>query len=145
MDQQFFLMFTIYFERERESMHGGGTKREGKGESQADSLEPDPGQSHKLQDHDLTQNQESDTQVTEPSRWTMDQQFFLIFFISERQSTRGGGAKREGDTQSQSGSRLIAVSTECEMGLECTKGKIMTWAEVGCLTDWATQVPLDQQ
>ena len=29
------------------------------------------------------------------------------------------------------------------MGLELTNHKIVTWAEVGLLTDWATQVPLN--
>ena len=47
----------------------------------------------------------------------------------------GGGAEREGDTESEAGSRLQAVSTEPDAGLELTNGEIMTWAEVGCLTD----------
>ena len=46
--------------------------------------------------------------------------FFLIFFMfiseTERQSTSGGGAEREGDTESEAGSRLRAVSTEPNMG-----------------------------
>ena len=53
-----------------------------------------------------------------------------------------GGAEREGDTESKVGSRLWAVSTEPDVGLELTDCKIMTWAEVGRLTNWATQVPL---
>ena len=52
-----------------------------------------------------------------------------------------GGAERRGDTESQSGSRLRAVSTEPDVGLELTFCEIMTWAEVGRPTDWATQVP----
>ena len=52
-----------------------------------------------------------------------------------------GGPEREGDTESETGSRLWAVSTEPDAGLELTDREIMTWAEVGCLTDWATQVP----
>ena len=54
----------------------------------------------------------------------------------------GEGAEREGDTESEAGSRLRAVSTEPDAGLELTNGEIMTWAEVGWLTDWATQAPL---
>ena len=54
----------------------------------------------------------------------------------------GGGSEREGDTESETGSRLWAVSTEPDAGLELTDGEIMTWAEVGRLTDWATQAPL---
>ena len=53
----------------------------------------------------------------------------------------GEGAEREGDTESEVGSRLWAVSTEPDVGLEATNGEIMTWAEVRGLTDWATQAP----
>ena len=60
----------------------------------------------------------------------------------QRQSISGGGAEREGDTESETGSRLWAVSTEPNAGLKLTNREIMTWAEVGHLTDWATQVPL---
>ena len=52
----------------------------------------------------------------------------------------GGGAEREGDTECKAGSRLWTVSTEPNAGLQPTYWEIMTWAEVGCLTDWATQV-----
>ena len=54
----------------------------------------------------------------------------------------GGGAEREGDTESETGSRLWAVCTEPDAGLELMDRKIMTWAEVGHLTDWAIQAPL---
>ena len=56
----------------------------------------------------------------------------------------GGGAEREGDTESEAGSRLWAISPEPDAGLELTDREIVTWAEVGRLTDWATQAPLDQ-
>ena len=52
-----------------------------------------------------------------------------------------GGAEREEDTESETGSRLWAVSTEPDTGLELTDRKIMTSAEVGRPTDWATQAP----
>ena len=42
----------------------------------------------------------------------------------------GGGAEREGDTESEAGSRLSAVSTEPDAGLELTNREIMTLAEV---------------
>ena len=48
---------------------------------------------------------------------------------------------REGDTESEAGSRFWAVSTEPDAGLELTDREIMTWAEVGRLTNWATQAP----
>ena len=50
-------------------------------------------------------------------------------------SVSGGGAERKGDTESE------AVSPEPDTGLELTDREIMTWAEVGRLTDWAIQVP----
>ena len=52
-----------------------------------------------------------------------------------------GGAERGGVTESEAGSRLWGVSTEPDAGLELTECEIMTWAEVGRLTDWATQAP----
>ena len=65
-------------------------------------------------------------------------------FIFKRQSMSGGGAEREGDTESEAGSRLWAVSTEPHAGLEPTNHEIMTWAEVRGLTDWATQAPQEK-
>ena len=53
----------------------------------------------------------------------------------------GGGAEREGDTESEAGSRLWAISPEPDAGLELTDLEIVTWVEVGRLTDWATQAP----
>ena len=68
----------------------------------------------------------------------------FIIFEEERQSVSRGGAERKGDTESKVGSRLWAVSTEPDARLELTNGEIMTWTEVKCLTDWATQAPLNQ-
>ena len=65
----------------------------------------------------------------------------MFIFERERQSVSRGGAETEGDTESEAGARLWAVSTEPDAGLELTHREIMTWAEVGHLTDWATQVP----
>ena len=72
--------------------------------------------------------------------------YFIICFWErererEREGMNGGGAGREGDTESEAASRLWAVSTESDVGLELTDREIMTWAEVGRLTDWATQAP----
>ena len=53
-----------------------------------------------------------------------------------------GGAEREGDTESETGSRLWGVGTEPDAGLELTDREITTWAEVGRLADRATQAPL---
>ena len=38
----------------------------------------------------------------------------------------GGGAEREGDTESEAGSRLRAVRTEPDAGLELTDREIVT-------------------
>ena len=61
--------------------------------------------------------------------------------IFERDSASGRGAESEGDTESEAGSRLCAVSTEPNVGLEIVNHEIMPWAEVGCLMDQATQAP----
>ena len=53
----------------------------------------------------------------------------------------GEGAEREGDTESEAGSRLLAVSTEPDAGLELTDREIVTRAQVGRLTDRAAQAP----
>ena len=66
---------------------------------------------------------------------------FISFWDRERLSMSGGGAERKGDTESEAGSRLRAVSTEPDAGLELTNCEIVTWAEVGRLTDSATQAP----
>ena len=65
---------------------------------------------------------------------------FIYFWERQRQSMRGREAER-GDTESKAGSRLWAVSTEPDVGLELTNREIMTWAEVGRFTEWATQAP----
>ena len=75
--------------------------------------------------------------------------FNVNFFIFERQSTSvcvGGNRERQTDrqtdTKSEAGSRRWALSTEPDMGLRPTGCRLMTWAEVSCLTNWATQAPL---
>ena len=69
---------------------------------------------------------------------------FTYFWDRERQSMSGGGEEREGDTESEAGSRLWAVSTDPDTGLKLTDQEIMTWAKVGSSTNWATQAPLSQ-
>ena len=56
-----------------------------------------------------------------------------------------GGTEREGPTESEADSRLWAVSTEPDAGLKLMDCEFMTWAEVGRLTDWATQAPQDKE
>ena len=59
--------------------------------------------------------------------------FYFYFFnvysflrYRERQSMSGGGAEKEGDTESKTGSRLWAVSTEPDVRLQLTDCEIMT-------------------
>ena len=54
----------------------------------------------------------------------------------------GQGTEREWGTESEAGSRLWAISTEPDVGLELTDGEIMNWAKVRYLTDSATRAPL---
>ena len=51
---------------------------------------------------------------------------YLFLIYRERQSASRGGAEREGDTESEAGSRLRAVNTEPDMGLEPINHEIMT-------------------
>ena len=67
----------------------------------------------------------------------------FIYFLRDRQSVSRAGAEREGNTESEAGSRLWAVSTEPDAGLKLTNREIMTWAKVRHSTNWATQVPKD--
>ena len=53
--------------------------------------------------------------------------FFNVYlFLRERQSVSWGGAEREGDTESEAGSRIQAVSTEPDVGLELSNCEIIT-------------------
>ena len=67
---------------------------------------------------------------------------FIYFRETERDRAWTEEGQREGDTECEAGSRLWAVSTEPDVGLELTNCEIMTWALVGRSTDWATQAPL---
>ena len=49
--------------------------------------------------------------------------------------------RERGDTESEAGSRLWAINTKPDMRLEPMNHEIITWAEVGRLTDWTTQAP----
>ena len=50
-----------------------------------------------------------------------------MFILRERnRALARGGTEREGDTESEAGSRLRAVSTEPNMGLELTDREIIS-------------------
>ena len=65
----------------------------------------------------------------------MDIHFLMFTYFSETECEWGRDREREGDTDSQAGSMLWAVSTGPDAGLEPMNNELMTWAEVGCLTD----------
>ena len=66
----------------------------------------------------------------------------MFIFERTKERTWTGEGQREKETESKAGSRLWAVSTEPDVGLEPMNREVMTWAKVECLTDWATQVPV---
>ena len=69
--------------------------------------------------------------------------FFLMFIYFWERDRVWVGEGRERETQNPKqvpGSALSAQSPD--MGLELTNLEIMTWARVGCSTNWATQAPL---
>ena len=69
-------------------------------------------------------------------------QFFKCLFIFERATEqKQGRGRKTGRHKIQAGSRLRAVSTEPDLGLEPMNCEIMTWAEVRRLSDWATRTP----
>ena len=71
---------------------------------------------------------------------------FIYFWEREgRREVRVGEGQREGDTESETGSRFWAISTEPHVGLELIDCEIMTWAEVRHLTNQATQAPPDSK
>ena len=61
--------------------------------------------------------------------------FFLIFFFKvylflgqrEPEHERGRGREREGDTESETGSRLGAISPEPDTGLKLMDREIVPW------------------
>ena len=50
----------------------------------------------------------------------------MFIYFGDRERPSGGKAEREGDTESKTGSRLWAVSTEQDVGLEPMNREIMT-------------------
>ena len=65
---------------------------------------------------------------------------FIYFWRRERQSWAGEGQK-EGDTESEVGSRLLELSAQSlTQAWTHELCEIITWAEVRRLTDWAIQV-----
>ena len=51
---------------------------------------------------------------------------FIYFQDRQRKSASRGGAERERDTESKTGSRFGAINTEPDVGLELMNQEIMT-------------------
>ena len=74
---------------------------------------------HRPRDRDLAEvGRLTDCATQAPQR--------LFLFETERDRACTGEGQREGDTESETGSRLRAVSTEPDAGLELTDREIMT-------------------
>ena len=141
------------FERERDRVWAGEGQREKGRHRIQSSLQVlscqhrarHGARTHELWDHDLSWSWMLNllSHLGAPIHLFFILQFFFKFFFStfiyfwdrERQSMNGGGAEREGDTESEAGSRPWAVGTEPDMGLELMNCEITTWVEIGCLTD----------
>ena len=52
--------------------------------------------------------------------------FYYLFLRQKETEHEQGGAGKEGDPKSKAGSRLRAISTEPDAGLELTNREIMT-------------------
>ena len=54
---------------------------------------------------------------------------FIYFWDNVRDRVQAAEGQTEGDTESEAGSRLWAVSPEPDAGFELTNHEIHTWAE----------------
>ena len=68
--------------------------------------------------------------------------FFKVYLFWEREKIQVGEGQTERGRE-RIPSSLHTVSTEPNVSLRPTNHEIMTWAEVRCSTDWATQLPVD--
>ena len=72
------------------------------------------------------------------SYWITQLIFLMFIFEREREREHEQGKSRERGTQ-RIWSRLCTISAKPNGELEPTDCEIMTWAEVGCSTNWTTQ------
>ena len=64
----------------------------------------------------------------------------LVIFERETDREWLGEGQRKEDTEHEAGSRLWAVNTEPNAGLELKNLEDVTWPKVRHLTNWTTQV-----
>ena len=140
------IFFNVYlFLRQRETEHERGRVRERGGHRIWNRLQAlscrhrawRGAQTHKPWDHDLSWSRTLN-RLSHPGA-----PVYLFLRETETECEWVRGREREGDTEAEAGSRLWAVSTQPDVGLKLTSCEIMTWAEVGRSTDWATQAPLN--
>ena len=76
--------------------------------------------------------------------WTYSYVSFFYVYLFLRERERESKAESElSDLERKRGRhRIWAVSTQSDAGLELMNLEIMTWVEVRCLTEWATQAAL---
>ena len=134
----FVFFFSVYFWESKQV--SGGVVGESRGKRirsplYTDSSEPNGGL--ELRSHEIMTSPE----VGHSTQAPMHSMFYLFLREKQRQNMSGGGADRKGGIESKAASRLWAVSTEHDAGLKLVNPEIMTWAEVGHLTDWATEAP----
>ena len=69
---------------------------------------------------------------------------FIYFWERERERerARAGEGQSERETQNPKQAPGSELSAQPDTRLKPMNYGVMTWAKVGCLTDWATQVPL---
>ena len=65
----------------------------------------------------------------------LNEEWFFIFNVSFFERTRAGEGDRVGDTEYEAGSRLWALRTEADAGLNLMDCQILTWLKVGRFTD----------
>ena len=132
------VFFNIYlFSRESERASRGGAEREGDTQREASSrlwaISTEPNVGLELTSCEImTWAQVGGLPDCAPHHAFLKKcLMFIYFWERERWSMRGGGAERGGDTESEAGSRLWAISTEPNVGLQFMNYEVMIWAEIG--------------
>ena len=103
------------------------------------SFAHEPVPAHEGHTAGLCQNPQASTGAIDPSCGFF---FFFLMFIYFWEGDRAWA--RGTDPESKAGSRLWAVRTEPDVGLEPADCEITTWVQVRRLTHWATQAPRPQ-
>ena len=128
-------LFISETERDRAWAGEGQRARETQNPKQLWAISTEPDAGLEPIDHEIM----TWAKVARSTNWAT--QAPLHLFIFDRARAGAGQGQTEGDTESEAGSGLRAVATEPDARFELTDREIMTWAEVGRSTYWATQEP----